>query len=171
MSQQALEYVASVPSGKLSPTERFVLRIIAEEFKDCHGSANFELKLLEEETRLSRRHLRRLLSGMPEILDYIPARGEGHYGQFKFPKLLARQLRVEKAPEGDIKKGTRRGQEGDARGAAIQGVEAIAAMRRLSETLFGIGQAENAPQMLPRTPKRGRRDCRSSLAPMMFWMT
>jgi len=116
MSQQALEYVASVPSGKLSPTERFVLRIIAEEFKDCHGSANFELKLLEEETRLSRRHLRRLLSGMPEILDYIPARGEGHYGQFKFPKLLARQLRVEKAPEGDIKKGTRRGQEGDKKG-------------------------------------------------------
>ena len=39
----------------ITTTERFVLRIIAEQYQDRYSSANFELQLICEETGISRR--------------------------------------------------------------------------------------------------------------------
>lgn len=127
MSERAREYVQDLPPEAVTSTERYLLTVVAEEYSDRFGSANLPLEDLCQETKLSRRHLRRLLAGLQGVLDYIPGRGVGHFGQFRFPGVPALPKVVEKPVEalsmsrqkGDGK-GTDRGQKGDAQGPPIR---------------------------------------------------
>ena len=116
-SQRADEYVLGLPSWVVTTSERFILKIIAQNYRDRFSAACFELGLLCEETGLSSRQVRRLLAGLVDrcLLEYVPGRGEGHFGQFRFPnfqtelRVLEKPLEAQEEDKKGDRKGTRRG--------------------------------------------------------------
>jgi len=91
MSQRALDYVLLLSPNRVTVTQRFVLRVIAEHYRDRYESANLDLESLIEETSLSRRHLPRIFAALSDILEYKPGIGAGRFGAFRFPALVTNQ--------------------------------------------------------------------------------
>jgi hypothetical protein len=61
---------------------------IAEYHNVRYGTANIDLATLCDDILMDRRNLRRMLGSLSAFIDYLPGRGRGNYGQFRFVHLI-----------------------------------------------------------------------------------
>lgn len=102
MSQRAREYVRELTSTMVTGRQKALLMAIAEYHSERYGTANISLEALCSDTLIERRNMRKMFKALDSLLEYTPGRGQGNFGQFRFP-----QLPVEDENERGLKGGNK----------------------------------------------------------------
>jgi hypothetical protein len=88
MSEEAREHVLALTRDQVTPRQKHLLAAIAEYHNVRYGTANIDLATLCDDILMDRRNLRRMLASLSAFIDYLPGRGRGNYGQFRFVQLV-----------------------------------------------------------------------------------
>lgn len=94
MSDLAREYVKRIDKGRVSPSAKMLLFLLADYHNEARGCAFPGIDTLCEITELTARHLRNLLGELTAagLVRYTPGIGRGNLGQFVFLELAKAEL-------------------------------------------------------------------------------